>query len=102
MTDAEKIAEKHNAEVKAKPAGVGHNRPSLEEYAKRLQNLEEQKQALAEDVRELKAEAKEHDVNPRALSAIVKLRMETDEKREKREAFEEVVDSYKHALGLLS
>ena len=91
---AEQIAMKHNA-------GIGHNAaPELESYVKRLQALEEQKRDLSDDVRELKKEAKEHDLDPRALAQVVKLRLEDDQKREKRKAAEEVLDQYKHQLSM--
>ena len=98
---AEKIAAKHNADVSSKP---GHNvdtKGSIKQFAERLQRLEEEKQTLAEDIRELKAEAKDAGVNPRGLAQVVKEAMEDAEKRAKRLAHEEVVDQYRAALSLL-
>lgn len=98
MTPAEQIAAKHNSGL-AKP---GHNSvPGLSDYVDRLVTLEEEKAATAELIRELKAEAKEHGILPRAMALIAKQRMETDAARTKREAFESKVDTYKLALGLL-
>ena len=80
---------------------VGHNvAPKLDEYVKRLQTLEEEKLRLAEDVRELKKEAKANEIDPRALAQIVKLKLEDEEKREKRKAAEELLDVYKHQLSM--
>lgn len=95
MTPAEQIAAKHNA-------GIGHNSSgSLKSYADRLESLENDKKALAEDVRELKKEAKDNGINPKALAAVVKQRMEDEETRERRVALAEVMDTYRIALGIL-
>ena len=101
MTAAE-VAARHNAGVAAQAASpvAGHN-VSLKSYLDRLVELEEQKQALATDVRELKAEAKEHDIDPRALAVMAKRQMEDAEQKAKRVSFEETVDSYAAALGML-
>lgn len=85
MTPAEQIAAKHNA-------GIGHNSSgSLKSYADRLESLENDK----------KKEAKDNGINPKALAAVVKQRMEDEETRERRVALAEVLDTYKAALGLL-
>ena len=82
-------------------SAIGHNvAPKLDEYVKRLQALEEEKLRLAEDIRELKKEAKENEIDPRALAQIVKLKLENEEKREKRKAAEELLDVYKHQLSM--
>lgn len=92
---AEAIAAKHNA-------GIGHNSsPDVKEYVKRLVALETEKKTLAEDIRELKAEAKDKGLVPRVLAATAKQAMEDAEARTKRITFEETLDTYKHALGLL-
>lgn len=92
---AEAIAAKHNA-------GIGHNSsPDVKSYVNRLVALETEKKTLAEDIRELKAEAKDKGLVPRALAAAAKLEMEGAEQRAKRVAFEETLDTYKAALGLL-
>lgn len=101
MTPAEKIVEKHNAQVRA---GVGHNSDpngSLKNYVDRLYNLEEEKRATSEDIRELKKEMKGNQVDPKAVAAIVKRKFETEEQREARTAFEDKVDGYLAVLGML-
>lgn len=97
MTPAELIAEKHNARLKS----GSNSAPDLMGYADRLETLEEEKKVAAENIRELKAEAKEHGVDPKVLTAAVKQRMETPEAKERRAAFEDKLDTYKMALGLL-
>lgn len=99
LTPAQKLAEKHNAGVKA---GVGHNSGgSVESYADRLEKLFDEQKAIADDVRELKTEAKKNGVNPRALTVAVKIKMEDADKRAKRAALEADVDQYRSLLKLL-
>jgi uncharacterized protein (UPF0335 family) len=106
LTAAE-IAARHNASVKP-AAGPGHNSrvagvpDALGSYVDRLMNLVDEKERVAEDIKELKAEAKENGVDAKALVATVKLKRETAEQSQKREKFESVVASYMAAAGMLS
>lgn len=114
-TAADAIAAKHNATLKAQREaealagpgagpvpGKGHNSgTSVQAYADRLQNLKEQQRELAEDIKELKAEAKGNEIDPRALEVVVKRRMETAEQREKRTKHEDKLETYLSALGML-
>lgn len=95
---AAKLAEKHNSEIK----GVGHNSAGedIRGYLKRLVALETEKRTISEDIRELKTEMKSADVDPAAVAALAKLELEDEEKRAKREALQEKIDSYMASLGL--
>lgn len=96
---AKEISDRHNASLAPKP---GHNsNAQLKDYTARFKAIAEQQESLREDMKELSAEAKEHNLNPAAIKKVVKEQMETDEKREKREAAEAQVDTYKLALGML-
>lgn len=103
---ASKIAAKHNAAV-AKTGAVpapGHNSDpdgAIKGYVDRLRNLEEEKQTISEDIKELKTEMKDNGVDAKAVSVVVKHLLEDSEKRAKRLALAEKVDQYKHALSLL-
>lgn len=97
---AKEISDRHNATLAPKP---GHNsNAQLKDYTARFKAIAEQQESLREDLKELSAEAKEHDLNPAAIKKIVKQQMETEEKREKREALESTVDTYSMALGMLN
>jgi uncharacterized protein (UPF0335 family) len=104
---AEAIAARHNAGLSKTP-GAGHNSrvagvpQVLGSYVDRLMNLVDEKERVAEDIKELKAEAKENGVDAKALVATVKLKRETAEQSQKREKFESVVASYMAAAGMLS
>ena len=70
----------------------------LRSYIERIERLEEEKKALAEDIREVFAEAKGTGFDVKAMRAILKLRkMDKADYQEQ----EYMVDLYKHALGML-
>ena len=69
----------------------------LKSFVERIEKLEEEKKALAEDVRELYAEAKGVGFDVKALRTVVRLRMQDSEERKEHEA---LVDLYRDALGL--
>lgn len=85
-------------------AGPGHNsatqvaREQLQAIIERIERLEGEKKATSDDIRDVYTEAKGVGFDTKALRAIVRLRkMDTDERREQ----EAVLDTYKHALGML-
>ncbi|MGQ0558963.1 MAG: DUF2312 domain-containing protein [Sphingosinicella sp.] len=63
----------------------------------RIERLEEEKQAIAEDVREVYAEAKARGYDPRTMRTIVRLRKMDTHIRHEAEA---LLSTYKSALGL--
>lgn len=71
----------------------------LHSIVQRIERLEEEKQALADDIREVYAEAKANGFDTKALRHIVKLR-----KKDSAEVaeFEAIVDTYRVALGMLA
>lgn len=69
----------------------------LKSFVERIEKLEEEKKALAEDVREVYAEAKGVGFDVKALRTVVRLRMQDSEERKEHEA---LVDLYRDALGL--
>lgn len=98
---AEAFAAKHNAGLAPK---AGHNSKNVElkSYLDRVVALETEKKTIGDDIRDVKAEAKEHGIDPRALAVMVKREMEDAEKKAKRLALEETVDAYAAALGFLN
>jgi uncharacterized protein (UPF0335 family) len=69
----------------------------LRSLVERIEKLEEEKKAIAEDVREVYAEAKAAGFDVRALRVVVRLRLQDNEERKEHEA---LVDLYRSALGL--
>ena len=73
-------------------------RDQLRSFVARIERLEEEKAALAADLREVYAEAKGNGFDVKALRAIIRMRkMDSDERKEQ----EAVLETYMHALGML-
>jgi uncharacterized protein (UPF0335 family) len=70
----------------------------LRSYVERIERLEEEKAALAGDIRDLFAQAKSAGFDTKALRTIIKLRKQDAAERRDHEA---VVATYMHALGML-
>jgi uncharacterized protein (UPF0335 family) len=77
-------------------AGVAGDR--LKSFIERIERLEEEKQSLARDIKEVFAEAKGTGFDTKIMRALVKeRRMDRDELAEQRE----ILDTYRRALGML-
>lgn len=63
----------------------------------RIERLEEEKAALAADLREVYAEAKSNGFDVKALRSVIRIRKQDETKRREEEA---VLDTYLHALGM--
>jgi uncharacterized protein (UPF0335 family) len=71
----------------------------LRSIIERIERLEEEKQALADDIKEVYAEAKANGFDAKTLRTVVKLRKEDANERQEREA---LLDLYMHALGMVT
>ena len=69
----------------------------LRAFVSRIERLEEEKAALAADLREVYAEAKGNGFDVKALRSVIRLRKQDDNKRKEEEA---VLVTYLHALGM--
>jgi uncharacterized protein (UPF0335 family) len=70
----------------------------LKAFVERIERLEEEKKAIADDVRDVYAEAKGTGFDVKALRTIIRLRkQDADERREQ----ESILETYMHALGML-
>ena len=88
-----------NAAVAEEPqqAATRFAKDQLKAFVERIERLEEEKKAIADDVRDVYAEAKGTGFDTKALRTIVRLRkLDMDERREQ----QEVLDTYLHALGM--
>jgi uncharacterized protein (UPF0335 family) len=63
----------------------------------RIERLEEEKAALAADLKEVYAEAKANGFDTKALKSVIRIRKQDDQKRKEEEA---VLETYLHALGM--
>ena len=70
----------------------------LRAYVERIERLEEEKKALAADVREVYAEAKGNGYDPKIMRKLIALRrMDQADRREE----EELLDVYRRAIGMM-
>ena len=70
----------------------------LKSFIERIERLEEEKRALAEDIKEVFAEAKGTGFDTKIMRQIIKIRkMDKDDLDEQ----ETLLDVYKRALGML-
>ena len=66
-------------------------------FIERVERLEEEKKGIADDVRDVYAEAKAQGYDPKIMRQIVRLRKMQPHDRQEMEA---VLETYKAALGL--
>ncbi len=66
-------------------------------FIERIERLEEEKKGIADDVKDVYAEAKANGYDTKTMRAIVRLRKMEKHVREEAEA---LLDTYKAALGL--
>jgi uncharacterized protein (UPF0335 family) len=70
----------------------------LKAFIERVERLEEEKKAIAGDIRDVYAEAKGSGFDVKALRAIVRLRKQDVDERKEQEA---ILETYMHALGMI-
>ena len=82
---------------------IGHNSTldpdKLHAFITRIESLAAEKAELQGDITELFADAKEQGYDTAAMRQVIKERKLSREEREEREA---VLETYRHALGMLS
>ena len=72
-------------------------RDQLKSIVERIERLGEEKQALADDIKELYAEAKANGFDTKTLKRVVGLRKQDTAERQEQEA---LLELYMHALGM--
>ena len=75
----------------------GIARDQIRFIIERIERLEEEKQALADDVREVYAEAKANGFDTKILRQVIRIRKQDSAERQEQEA---LLDLYLHALGM--
>ena len=70
----------------------------LKSFIARIERLEEEKRALAEDIKEVYAEAKGSGFDVKTMRQIIKIRKQDQADLDEQEA---LLDTYKRALGML-
>jgi len=69
----------------------------LKAFIERIERLEEEKQSLADDIKDVYAEMKGTGFDTKAVRTIVRLRKKDQAERQEEEA---ILDLYKAALGM--
>jgi uncharacterized protein (UPF0335 family) len=69
----------------------------LKAVIERIERLEEEKKAIADDIRDVYAEAKGNGYDVKALRTIIRLRKQDKAERQEHEA---ILETYMHALGM--
>lgn len=79
---------------------IGNNsKEQLKSFVERIEKLEEEKKAIADDIKDVYAELKSAGYEAKAIRMIVARRKQDATKRAELEA---IVETYMHALGMLS
>jgi uncharacterized protein (UPF0335 family) len=89
------------AEVKDKRndgASVRFAKDQLKTIVERIEHLEEEKKAIAGDIRDVYAEAKGNGYDVPALRTVIRLRKQDKHERAEQEA---ILETYLHALGMI-
>ena len=71
----------------------------LKAFIERVERLEEEKKAIADDIRDVFAEAKGNGFDVKALRAVIRLRKQDADERKEQEA---ILETYLLALGMLN
>ena len=88
-----------NASVKDDQSAHRFAKDQLKALVERVERLEEEKKTIADDIRDVYAEAKVNGYDVKALRSVVRLRkIDINERREQ----EAILETYLHALGMLA
>lgn len=77
---------------------LGVARDQLRSIVERVERLEEEKKTIADDIKEVYAEAKANGFDTKTLRTVVRLRKQEAAERQEQEA---MLDLYLHALGMI-
>lgn len=80
----------------AEPVGIAA--AQLKAFVERIERLEEEKKALADDVKDVYGEAKANGFDTKILRQVIRLRKQDRAEREEQEA---LLDLYLQALGMV-
>lgn len=79
----------------AEPGGVAADQ--LRSFVERIERLEEERQSIADDIKDVYGEAKGTGFDTKVLRQIIRLRKQDAAERQEQEA---LLDLYMHALGM--
>ena len=81
--------------------GAAHRfaKDQLKAIIERVERLEEEKKAIADDIKDVYAEAKANGFDTKALRVVIRMRKEDADERKEHEA---ILETYLHALGMIT
>lgn len=100
------MSDKENPHIKKLKHDAEHDpakftREQLKAYVERAERLHEERKSLANDVRDIFAEAKAHGYSTRAMKHVIKIRAyDREHGADARRSEEAIVDTYLTALGI--
>ena len=74
------------------------NASHLRAFIERIERLEEEKRTIADDIKEVYAEAKGNGFDAKIMRKIVSIRRQDNEKRKEEET---ILDLYLNAMGMI-
>ena len=80
------------------PPATRFAKDQLRSIIERIERLEEEKKTIADDIRDVYAEAKGNGFDVKALRAVVKMRKQDANERAEQET---ILETYMQALGML-
>jgi uncharacterized protein (UPF0335 family) len=86
------------AAAKDEPTAHRFAKDQLKAFVERVERLEEEKKAIADDIRDVYAEAKGNGFDVKSLRIVVRLRKQDINERKEQEA---ILETYLHALGMI-
>jgi uncharacterized protein (UPF0335 family) len=93
---APKTARRNDPDVTGEATNFAKDQ--LKAIIERIERLEEEKKAIADDIKDVFAEAKANGFDVKALREILKLRKQD---RDERQEFDAIVELYMVALGMI-
>ncbi len=87
------------AQDKDEQTAARFGKDQLKAFIERVERLEEEKKTIADDIRDVYAEAKGSGFDVKALRTIVRMRKQDADERKEQEA---ILETYMHALGMLN
>jgi len=77
----------------------GIARDQLRAFVERIERLEEERAAIAADIRDVYAEAKGNGFDVKIMRSVIRLRKQETHEREEQQ---QLMDLYMHALGMVA
>ncbi|WP_051228423.1 DUF2312 domain-containing protein [Pleomorphomonas oryzae] len=77
---------------------MGANAEELRRFIERVEHLEEEKASLADDIKDVMAEAQGRGFDKKTIRAVIKLRKQDPDERQEAEA---ILELYMQALGMI-